>query len=307
MIHSIASSRLSLLFLNSNAPTPSGIETLFANLDAPHLHTVHLSRCNIGYPSARHIAAFLGSHRSRNLLELQLNANSLGYQGIKELFDVIETDNYTLEELGLAANDPAPAKRRDSFGDAVDGPPAIVGDNQEAEENVMPNEPALRAAEIERLSVLLQRNRSYTRRVQQAAARCIAPARILLNAKPAPDPSALDIAQQVIADVSQVTHDFHQPATPPSLLVKPFPYLELPPEIQYQIIRHTSGDPLALSDAQYARLRAEAGDREKLRKLGDVMRAALARERIKEKDAVGRVRDEWLRRGRWDKWELDPA
>jgi hypothetical protein len=286
IMHSINSSRLSLLFLNSNAPTPAGIEALFSSLDAPHLHTLHLSRCDITYPDAKHIAAFLASPRSRNLLELQLNANSLGYEGVKELVDVVQTQNYSIEELGLAANDPAPAKRRDSFGDVVQG----------AESDHEPDEPAQRAAELERLSGLLRRNRSYTRRVQQAAARCIAPARILLNAKPPPEPSALEIAHQIIADVSRRDTDL-------TLLPRSFPFLDLPIEIQYQIVRHTSHDPLALSDGQFARLRSEAQDREALRRMADIMDRATRRDN--ERDAVRKVRDEWLKRGRWDKWECN--
>jgi hypothetical protein len=87
----------------------------------------------------------------------------------------------------------------------------------------------------------------------------------------------------------------------------PFRILDLPPEVLNHIIRHCSQDPYAMSERQYARLRTEAASTEELGRL-----VRLRKERLRgiftreEKEGKEReIRDEWLRRGRWDKWEKD--
>ncbi|KAI9633351.1 uncharacterized protein MKK02DRAFT_39332 [Dioszegia hungarica] len=144
---------------------------------------------------------------------------------------------------------------------------------------------------------------SWRNRVKRAASRCLPNARIILNATP----------------------------TPPSLeAVKPlarslphFGILDLPAELVLLITRYTSGDPTALSDAQFSRLRKEAQGSEGLRILvkmdarlvkkyaeDGVMgygaeRCGEAGKRWRERQRTQMVMTDWLESGDWDKWERD--
>ncbi|KAI9633354.1 uncharacterized protein MKK02DRAFT_39335 [Dioszegia hungarica] len=97
--------------------------------------------------------------------------------------------------------------------------------------------------ELARLHTLYRRNKDLADRVKQAAARCLPYARILLNATP---------------DTSL------HPSTPSDTTSPCFRLLDLPFELVVHITRHTSGDPTALSDAQFLRLQQEAEGREGL-------------------------------------------
>jgi hypothetical protein len=67
-----------------------------------------------------------------------------------------------------------------------------------------------------------------------------------------------------------------------------------------------SGDAQAMSDNQFARLRAEAQSAEALRKAVKLTEIRLRGVYGREVETVMReLRDEWLRRGKWDRWELD--
>jgi hypothetical protein len=150
----------------------------------------------------------------------------------------------------------------------------------------------------ERLPELVMRNRLLTRRTRRAALRTLAPARILLNALP---PSDQETTARVMSEVSSVS------TASPGSVPRAFPLLELPPEVLNHIIRHCSQDPYAMTGSQYARLRSEAGSREELGKM-----IRLRKERIKgiwdKEDLRARereVREDWLKRGKWDKWETD--
>jgi hypothetical protein len=105
-------------------------------------------------------------------------------------------------------------------------------------------------------------------------------------------------------EVSSISNHGESQVTPPSTA---FRIMDLPPEVLNHIIRHCSQDPYAMSGSQYARLRSEAESREELGKM-----VRLRKERLKgiysreEKDLKEReIRDEWLKRGRWDKWEKE--
>lgn len=187
------------------------------------------------------------------------------------------------------------------------GSPGMMDDTEEEEEDSNSDEPVemidpvAEAKQLshqvhERLPELVMRNRLLTRRIRKAALRTLAPARILLNALP---PSDQDTTARVISEVASVSTDS------PTNVAQAFPLLELPPEVLNHVIRHCSQDPYAMTGSQFARLRSEATSRDEPAKT-----IRFRKERIKgvwyEEDLQAKERevcDDWLRRGKWDKWE----
>ncbi|GFZ48506.1 hypothetical protein JCM24511_06254 [Saitozyma sp. JCM 24511] len=305
IINSLNSSRISTLSLTNNPNlSPSSLTRLFAALSSPHLTELHLNTCAIGPGLAPSIAAYLRSTRSRRLELLELNGNHLGLSGVREIVDAVERGNFTIKHLGLVANESLPPRpHREGGDDIVDGADedeqseSPEPEDRRSAEEKLAEERALSYEVHERLPVLLERNRVLTRRVRRAAVRCLAPARILLNAQPIVIDD-LTTARQVIEEVSSNrTH----------LRPQPFPLLSLPEEVLHLVIRHTSGDATALSDSQWVRLRTEAGNRESLRRAARSLESKLRRAyTIEERQGAGReLMEEWLMRGKWDRWELD--
>ena len=229
---------------------------------------------------------YLRSPRSRNLELLELNGNALGAEGVTAIIDTVEKYNFSITHVSLLANDVLRAKYNpDGTLDTVAG--ASV--EQRTKEN-----DALAYQCHQRLPEVLQRNRTLTQRTRRAAIRVIAPARILLTARAL---NEAEIARQVIDTIPNGDESAHP---------RPFPILDLPREVLYLVVRHCSRDPTAFSEAQFTRIRTEAEDRETMSRLRRVMRERMLKA---DSDQIGRaiweVREEWLRKGKWDKWELD--
>jgi len=264
---------------NNKSLLPTSVSHLFQTLSSPHLHELHLSTCSLGPPACRDIASYLSSTRSRNLEHLELNGNCLGAEGIRDIVDAIESSNFTLKLAGFLANDPRPVMSVNEDGEKVEVERSA--EERQAEER------ALAYQVHHRLPPLLERNRVLTRRVRSAARRIIAPARILLNAQPA---SPQTTAHRLMS----------------SDLEPIFRLLDLPQEILFHIVRHCSGDPGALSESQFARFRAEAEDRGSLARSRGVKEGErMGMDQEERERAEVERREEWLRRGRWERWELD--
>lgn len=124
------------------------------------------------------------------------------------------------------------------------------------------------------LQSLLARNEVLTRRVQDAALRCLPNAHIMLNAKPL------------------LSHSIDQSSNKSSI----FPLFDFPSEIIELIVRHTSGDAYALSEGQFTRLITDAQGKEGLARLiGTPPMNGYERG----------VRKDWLKRCRLWKWEMN--
>lgn len=267
-------------------------------LDCPTLTQLHLSTCKLPPRSADAIADFLRSPRSRTLEYLELNGNRLGAEGVRKIVDAVEEAHHGIVQVGVLANEQnAPTVEPNGDGE-------ITGnDGVNGHEDIERVDPVIEGKQLhhlvhERLPELVMRNFLLTRRIRKAALRIIGPARILLHAQA---PSDQDTASRVLDEVSSVS------ISAPSPISRPFRLLELPPEVLNHIVRHCSQDPYALSGTQFARLRSEAASREELGKL-----ARMRTERLKnvwdKEDRIAKergIRDDWLRKGRWDKWELN--
>ncbi|WVQ71538.1 hypothetical protein IAR50_001077 [Cryptococcus sp. DSM 104548] len=273
---SINMSRLDMLSLTNNPDISSeGLTKLLGLLDSPHLRELHLAACRLPPSMAPILADWIRSPRSRNITHLLLHGNQLGAGGVTQIVDAIEEGNFSLIEAGLLANASPPSDAPDQASKAKD------------ESSVLEHQVHVRLPEI------LKRNRILTKRVRRAAARMIAPARIILNARPLSD---AETARNVISSFSSSTPEAYNA----------FRLLDLPEDVIQDIVRHTSGDPGALSEAQYTRLRLEAGDRKALKAAVEASKGVLrVKSLYEERDKLGQVRDEWLKRGQWDKWEQD--
>lgn len=283
-MNSLNSSRLETLSLTENKRLlPASLSRLLDLLNAPHLHELHLSICNIGPELAGPVIRLLRSDRSRSLELLGLNGNNLGHEAVRDIIDAVEEGCFTVRNLGLYANH----SRRSTQGEEDEEAPiarAIVSATLEGKRL---------GDETERIPALLERNRLLTQRVQQAALRCLPCARILLNAQPLSD---LETARMAVESISLKQHTPY------------FRLLDLPPEVLYLIVRHTSSDASALSDAQYTRLRKDAEGGEGLRKavrMAQSKTKGWVSDESTQRALSMELRDDWLRSGRWDKWERD--
>ncbi|WVR07843.1 hypothetical protein IAU60_004886 [Kwoniella sp. DSM 27419] len=282
VVNSINASRVEKLSLTNNLSLdPASVSDLFDSLDSPHLQELQLSTCDLPPSVCPSIARFLRSSRSRAVRSVHLNGNHLGAMGVREIVDAVEQDNYTILDLGLLSNALEPG--------ALIVDENSVGGQVPRQRDVDGAEAMMDYQNHQRLPAVLQRNRDLTRRVRQAACRVIAPARIVFNAT---RPSDEDTAQRVISDVSS------------GASYGSFRLLDLPEEVVTVIVRYMSFDGGALSQAQWTRLRKEAMDRDSLRRAA---RATQERfrglDRGERQDEGQKLRQEWLGRGGWDRWE----
>ncbi|WWD19464.1 hypothetical protein CI109_103924 [Kwoniella shandongensis] len=286
IVNSLNSSRIrSLSLTNNTSLDPGGVGKFLHKLDSTHLSQLHLSACELPNSVTGGICEYLRSDRSRNLEVLELNGNKLGAKGVERIVDVIESSNFSLRVVGLLANtslEPAIVSLDDGNVDVSEHQAAVDMDVE------------LRSLEYQvhtRLPSLLERNRILTRRVRTAASKIITPARIILNAR---IPSDQETAQRVINEISSTS-------SPPTSF---FPLLDLPEEVIHLIVRNVGGDDGALSEAQWTRLRVEAGDREALARNMRMREERMrGKRREEERDVIRGLRDDWLKRGRWDRWE----
>lgn len=280
-------SRLAELSLATNPLNDAAVSRFFAELDAPHLRKLHMSACRITSDCVPALAAFLRSPRSQRMQLLELNGNSLGRLGVMAILDAIEEANFSISRIGLFAN----TERLwpdDSDEDE---------DDDEVREEVVEypdSDPHSMAWQIsERLPLLQQRNGQLTQRVRRAALRALAPTRMILHARP---PSDAEVAQRVLAHSSPDVAGLAQ-----------FRLMDLPIEIRQHIARHCSGDPYAMTDAQWVHVRSHAEKRETLKRMAKRMRGATAEasgDRHKKYQAF-LVRDGWLAEVGCEWWELE--
>ncbi|KAK8853054.1 hypothetical protein IAR55_003755 [Kwoniella newhampshirensis] len=296
MMNSLNSSRIRSLSLTNNPSLdPDGVGRFFDKLVCPNLSELHLSACDLPTKVADSISQFLRSDRSRNLEVLELNGNKLGSRGVEQILDVVEVSNFSLRVVGLLANtsmEPSIVSIDDDVGGG--GDENRSGNLNEAQA-AYGRDMELRALEYQvhtRLPRLLERNRVLTKRARRAASKILAPARIIINARV---PSDEETAQRVIEQISSGTSSS-----------TPFPLLDLPEEVVHLIVRSIGGDDRALSEGQWARLRVEAGDRGSLAR-----NVRMRQERMRgkgrgdEREVMRGLKEDWLRRGRWDRWEED--
>ena len=223
---------------------------------------------------------------------------------MRRIVDVIEYTNYTIKQVGLFANDvggsagigggaaneqddltaPDPVSNGVTEGDAEA--------RRRSEDERRQDESILSYNVSQRLPPLLERNRTLTRRVRRATFKALPKARILLHARA---PTERETAVRIIEDVGSRRSDGSV-----------FRLLDLPREVLYTIARHCSGDAGAFSSAQFVGLVKYVEDETSLQKLGRAVRERVNRAKWGEEDrAEWEVKEEWLRRGGWDKWELD--
>lgn len=243
--------------------------------------------------------------------------------------DAVEEDHFGIRGLGLFSNEllgrpgarpqpmAAPSVEQDQ-GEGMDtGTNTSNGDAgiimEATAEERQAEERALNRQVQDRLPALLNRNRLLSRRIRRAALNIIAPARVILNALP---PSDEMTAQRIISDVSS-SSQLHTSSSGAVPITRPFPILDLPREVLQLVVRHCSGDPYALSERQWGRVRAEAGDRasaERLRKAREAYRrragvggrgGVTMGSKIEEERVEWEVREWWLREMELDKWERD--
>ncbi|WWD03443.1 hypothetical protein V865_001495 [Kwoniella europaea PYCC6329] len=281
----------SLSLVNNTSISPKGLVRLIGLLDSTELKQLLLSACNLSSEEGliEAIVDYLASNRSRNLESLELNGNHLGGIGVTRIVDCIESSNWTITTLGLLANHSLSDQLVpiDDNSNGHDGN-GVNGDNMvdRAEENKVMEYQVHR-----RLPEILNRNRILTKRIRLAALKALVPARIILNAMPLTDEQT---ARRVIDDISQDR----------SYNMARFRLLELPEEVIQLIVRHTSDDPWAFSESQWTRLRKEASSRDNLRKASELVNSRLRGKLPDERrETVRDLKNDWLRKGRWDKWE----
>lgn len=298
VVERLNSSHLQKLSLSSNPLHAPAVVTFFEGLNAPKLSELHISACSLPASCVASISDFIRSPRSQTMGLLELNGNTLSRLGVTAILDALEIGNFSISRIGLFANNSAPAR---SY--SPDQGAGYFGDEDaesvwESDESMSRDDPRSMANQIERrVPALQKRNGRLTLRVRSAAARCIAPTRIILHARP---PTAVETAARVIEDTRI---NGSAPAAQ-------FPLLEFPVEVQILIARHCSGDADALSEAQWVRLRSHAADRDTLSRLAARTRKALSgvaaqgphiAKRYKDRE----VRDSWLTEVGCEWWELD--
>ncbi|TXT10721.1 hypothetical protein VHUM_02226 [Vanrija humicola] len=314
LIQKLNKSHLTELRLSNNRLSPAAVEQLFTSLEAPHLRALHLSQCRLPAEVAPAIADYIASPRSYGLERLQLNANSLGSKGVSAIVDALQSSNFTLLHLGLAANS---ARARSSGSD----------DDWDSEEewssaSDADSDAAACSQQTERrLPALLERNRILNRRVKDAATRALAPMRIILHALPPPEQGDVNEQDQLekLSPEAATGENDANPVAPAQASSEPaplesFPLLRLPQELQLVVARHCSGDAEALSEAQWTRIITYAGERASLKRMAERSRLALVdaatgpsrAARHERKAKMLEVLEEWRTRHRCDQWESNP-
>ncbi|WVQ67193.1 uncharacterized protein L199_005388 [Kwoniella botswanensis] len=281
----------SLSLVNNTSISPKGLVRLIGLLDSTELKQLLLSACNLSSEDGliETIVDYLASNRSRNLESLELNGNHLGGSGVTKIVDCIELSNWTVTTAGLLANHslsdqlvPIDDNSNGHDGNGVNGGNMV---NRAEENKIMEYQVHRRLPEI------LNRNRILTKRIRLAALKALVPARIILNAMPLTDEQT---ARRVIDDISQDV----------SYNMAGFRLLELPEEVIQLIVRHTSDDPWAFSESQWTRLRKEVSNRDNLRKSSELVNSRLRGKLPDERrETMRELKNDWLRKGRWDKWE----
>lgn len=254
----------------------------------------------------------------QNLASLHLNGNELGLGGVSHVLDALEEGNCRMLSLGLAANGiPNPVPHNEDLEDPVAGtlddafptPPAAASGQRSQEIDVeflrrraRNDDSALNEQVHVRLPDLLTRNHFLAGRVRQAALNAYGPARVLLNARPRPRSPQPDLPAAATSHAA--TSEATSTSTTPLAY---FPLFRLPPHLVSLIVMHCSSDPSALSSAQWQHLKSDATDRaawagrrDRRRKWKQDMKVRAER---KAEEAL--LRDRWIRKGGWDKWEED--
>ncbi|BEI80536.1 hypothetical protein CcaverHIS002_0110650 [Cutaneotrichosporon cavernicola] len=294
VVERINASNLRKLSLTSNPLSPDAVNRLFAQLNTPHLRELHLSICDLPPSCVPAIVEFLRSPRSQKLGVLELNANALGRLGVTAILDAVESANYSVYRIGLSANNPVPARSSSGSDSENEDVWRETHGVWESDVAMNPDDPRSMSNQINnRLPTLQSRNAELGRRVRGAASRAIAPLRMIVNARA---PTDTETAQRVLADVAP------DAAPPPH-----FPLLELPPEVQLVIARHSSQDADALADDQWARLVGHAKDTTSLSKMATRMKRA--QQSVQFGDARNyreqAVREAWLGEMGCEWWELE--
>lgn len=287
-IHSINVSHLRSLTLNDNTLLLSAsVINLFDTLSAPHLSNLSLRGCQIGTEAITAIGDYLCGKRSRPLKSLDLSRNKFKLDDVRRIVERVEQGCFTL--LGDGESNSS------AEGGISLYPTAFHGEDPMEDERIK--------KEVKRMTALYERNEALADRVKRAASRCLPYARIILNAIPIPTSPTLKTVGS-----SSVNH--HQPF---------FRLLDLPPELVVHVTRHTSGDPTALSDAQFLRLRKEAEGSEGLARAieaaakrkkderGRFMRESFnyGLDEMRQTRRIQQAKAEWLKSGSWDRWERD--
>jgi len=302
VVERLNASLLVKMSLSSNPLDNDAVIRFFETLNAPKLRELHMSTCGLLPTVVPAICDFIRSPRSQRMGILELNANALSRGGVTAILDAIEVGNFTISRIGLFANNSAPARLANEdqgagyFGDEGDDGDDLAW---ESDETMSREDPRSMFHQIERrVPALQKRNGKLMMRVRNAAARAIAPLRMILHARA---PTELETAARVLED----TTVSDSPTAPH------FPLLDLPVEVQLLVARHCSGDAYAMSDAQWARVLKHASDRATLARLAQ--RTSQAQARVANLGAVHdvkkykarEVRDEWLAELKCEWWELE--
>ncbi|XP_076835963.1 NACHT, LRR and PYD domains-containing protein 3-like isoform X2 [Brachyhypopomus gauderio] len=103
-LRSNPSSHLRELNLGYNKPGDTGVKQLSALLEDPHctLEKLQLFNCSISEEGCAALCSALRSNRSSHLRELNLNYNKPGDSGVKQLSDLLQDPDCTLEKLDLS-------------------------------------------------------------------------------------------------------------------------------------------------------------------------------------------------------------
>jgi hypothetical protein len=317
ILNSLNASHIEVLSMNHNDNlTGPSLQRFLDGLNATHLKELFLSTCNVGPECTPALVRYLSLGRSRNLERFELNGNKLGAEAVTTIVDAVEMCNFSIQNLGLFANHASPQFQGiipfDDADGGADQDQSPVNTPRPWSEEEKKNEERILSYQVhERLPVLLVRNRVLTRRVRRAALCAIAPSRIMLNARPLNDDEraedAARVARHVISNLGPSWNGSSAPPPSTSSGVS-FPLLDLPREVIYLIARHCSRDPSALSEAQFGRLRKEAEDRKSIARSASILFERTRKaEWGMEKEAEMEAQGDWLRRGGWDKWDLDVA
>ena len=251
----INASRLVSLDLWTSAISSPGLFLFLSHLDAPNLRALGLGQCRLNDGSVPHLTEFLRSKRGSKLVQLNLAGADLCTGSLRALVAAVR-GHKSLSALVVGPHGMTPPE-----------------DWEEAKSE---------------LDAILEGNRERRARTREAVVRCIGVLRVLLCCsrpkrsggdagesddsrleglsitdpeqqtpspsapnEPSRDPSRTELQSRPTP--SRIHHHSRTPP-PPSLL-------DLPEHVVLQIARNTSGDPAALSNAQWYRLVKFASDR----------------------------------------------
>ncbi|KAL1409013.1 hypothetical protein Q8F55_005837 [Vanrija albida] len=237
-------SNISSIRLSQNPLRTDSVITLFQGISSK-VSSLELAGCHLQPACVPSIVSYFESHRSSRLKFLTISDNALGREGRAAILEAIERTNFTLEMLWVEENIEDPRPPFYGFG-LVDAEEEARVERERAA-NLEAEHAAKRA--VERIR---SRNRELAVRTRMAAARVIAPARIVLHAVG---------AREGVTDHADSIHKSGS-----------FPLLDLPREILLDIIRHCSRDAAALSQAQWLRIVAHAKERDTIKLLANKMR-----------------------------------